>query len=73
VLRNRKATDYDAYLRNARDAYYRTNRPYGSPYQSYYGNTTVNPTPPQSEPFEEFSGGGSSTDGGKSNEDDLFD
>lgn len=78
VLRNRKATDYEAYMRQAREAYYRAHAPYGSPYQPPYGGGSQNTPPPNTpppapDPFEEFSDGGDASSGDKSGEDDLFD
>ena len=73
VLRNRKAVDYEAYLRQAREAFYRSHSPYGTPHQNPYGGGEPTPPPPEPEPFEEFSNGGNSTNREKSDGDDLFD
>jgi hypothetical protein len=69
VLRNKKAVDFEAYMRARREAYMRRyqqqnpynpyNNPYGNPYgQNPYSqgqNQTQTPPPKREEPFEEFS------------------
>lgn len=71
VLRNRKAIDYDAYMRAKREAYMRQRQQYGgygnpyggygqNPYGNPYGSPYGQPQPPQQpqkpeDPFEEFS------------------
>ena len=67
VIRNRKAIDYDAYMRARYDAYMRSrgygyNNPYGNAYSNPYnqGNPYANnanrPQQPTEEPFAEFGG-----------------
>ena len=69
VLRNRKAIDYEAYMRARREAYMRQRQqyqnPYGNPYNNPYGNrygdAYGNPVqgqnePKPEEPFAEFGG-----------------
>lgn len=85
VLRNRKAIDFEAYMKARRDAYirqqqqyqqqyqqrYGNNNPYGNP----YGNPYSDPTPPKSameDPFEEFSSGEKGNDTSQTNSDDFF-
>ncbi len=69
ALRNKKAVDFEAYMRARREAYMRRyqqqnpynpyNNPYGNPYgQNPYSqgqNQTQTPPPKKEEPFEEFS------------------
>ncbi len=67
VLRNRKAVDYDAYMRARREAYMRYRQqnqnpygnPYGNPYNTPYGNPYANANSPKNapkpeDPFSEF-------------------
>ena len=64
VIRNRKAIDYDAYMREKREAFFRRQqeyqRRYGNPYNNPYGNPYHNPynqnntKKSDDEPFAEF-------------------
>ena len=64
VIRKRKAIDYDQYMREKREAFFRRqqeyqrrygnpyNNPYGNPYQNPYNQN--NPKKPDDDPFAEF-------------------
>lgn len=69
AVRNRKAIDFEAYIRARREAYIRSRQqyqnpygygnPYGNPYANPYAppqNSTQNPTSKEDEPFAEFNG-----------------
>lgn len=78
ALRNRKAIDYEAYMRARREAYMRQQQQYRQQYYGGYGNSYGNPyQPPQKpedpfgefgdkpsdEPFEELNGSSNTTGG----------
>ena len=67
VLRDRKAIDYEAYMRARREAYMRAQQarygnpynnpygnPYGNPYNNPYNNQNAGERKPPEEPFAEF-------------------
>ena len=61
VLRNRKAVNYEAYMRARRAAYMRYRGQYQNPYNNPYGNPYANANSPQNapkpeDPFAEFDG-----------------
>ena len=69
AIRNKKAVDYEAYMRARREAYIRQqqqyygngygspyNRPYNNPYANPYNRPQQPPQPQPEEPFAEFGG-----------------
>lgn len=85
AIRNRKAIDYEAYMRARREAYIRQQQRYNQQYYGGYDNSYnpyASPRPAQpntprkpEDPFEEFSSGNKSSDsssGDGENKEDFF-
>ncbi len=85
ALRNRRAIDYEAYMRARQEAYARRRQQYSNPYNNPYGNGGYNQSPygqnagatqpKPEEPFAEFSSdfGGNSTSKADGDSDGFFD
>lgn len=78
VLRNRKAVDYEAYMRARHAAYMRHRGQYQNPYNNPYGNPYANSNSPQNapkpeDPFAEFGGNKEAGEEHVKNEDDPDD